>query len=952
MGANNSIQHAGVQYIIDSVLLSLQRNPDRKFIYVEQAFFQRWVEQASEQDYNEMVSLVQNGQLEFINAGWCMHDEAAPTYVDMISQTTLGHRLIKEQFGAIPLTTWQIDPFGHSATQQSLMTAASGFISLFFGRADYQDRALRDNTTNLEFIWRASASQPNLASFTGLIPGYGPPANMCFDINCSPIPVQDDPYLEDYNVDYMVDVVVSDALSMATNYKADSDGTIHLMWTLGSDFQYENANEWYKNLDKLIHYVNLNGTVNIFYSTPSIYTKAKLSQDITWSVTTADFFPYADSNHSMWSGYFTSRPGVKGYVRETSNYLSLSQQLQAWTGGVTDLGVNNSLYLLERAMGVAQHHDAVSGTEKQHVAFDYARRIARGRLSADAGNSAAFATLTGYKGGNFVGCDLANSTICPALESGTSNVIIIYNSQGVTKTGYEHIRIPVGLPNGVNSYTVTDSNGQPVTAQILPVYSADTYLRTTYYGYNTNTVAWLTFNANVPAAGFSTYFITPSATVTEVPSTRVSKERVMKTGTTLRGNVNDQTLTNGVITLTISGTTGMLSSYTNSRTGITTPFVQEWLWYNASIAGDASSNQPSGAYIFRPNSSTPFPVSTNPATVTLVTGPVVSEARIIISSWVTQIVRLWSNSTHIEIEYTVGPIPMNDNLGKEVITRYSTGWATNKTWITDSNGRDGIVRIRDYRPTWDYYVNEPVAGNYYPCNVWISTADTATGNRLGVITDRTQGCSSMQDGSVELMVHRRLTADDRRGVGEPLSEPGLSWGGNGLIIRGVHRITVDPAADFPASLKRGAQDLLFKSWLQYAPLNSLTPGQYISNYKVNYTGLTAPLPANVHLLTVQPQAPNTVLVRLAHLFETNEDPNLSKNATVDLATLFTSFTVTSVVETTLTANQPISEQPTYTLQIENEGRVTFPLLSEPPKGEAITVILAPMQIRTFICTTA
>ena len=31
---------------------------------------------------------------------------------------------------------------------------------------------------------------------------------------------------------------------------------------------------------------------------------------------------------------------------------------------------------LREAMGVAQHHDAVSGTEKQHVAFDYAKRLA------------------------------------------------------------------------------------------------------------------------------------------------------------------------------------------------------------------------------------------------------------------------------------------------------------------------------------------------------------------------------------------------------------------------------------------------------------------------------------------------------------------------------------------------------------------------------------------------
>ena len=29
-------------------------------------------------------------------------------------------------------------------------------------------------------------------------------------------------------------------------------------------------------------------------------------------------------------------------------------------------------------MGVAQHHDAVSGTEKQKVAFDYAQRLSRG----------------------------------------------------------------------------------------------------------------------------------------------------------------------------------------------------------------------------------------------------------------------------------------------------------------------------------------------------------------------------------------------------------------------------------------------------------------------------------------------------------------------------------------------------------------------------------------------
>ena len=46
-GSNNTIQHAGVVYILNSVMDSLGKNPDRKFIYVEQAYWDLWW---SEQD--------------------------------------------------------------------------------------------------------------------------------------------------------------------------------------------------------------------------------------------------------------------------------------------------------------------------------------------------------------------------------------------------------------------------------------------------------------------------------------------------------------------------------------------------------------------------------------------------------------------------------------------------------------------------------------------------------------------------------------------------------------------------------------------------------------------------------------------------------------------------------------------------------------------------------------
>ena len=46
--------------------------------------------------------------------------------------------------------------------------------------------------------------------------------------------------------------------------------------------------------------------------------------------------------------------------------------------------VNNkrhpNTYSLEEAMAIAQHHDAVAGTSKQHVANDYVARLSRGSL--------------------------------------------------------------------------------------------------------------------------------------------------------------------------------------------------------------------------------------------------------------------------------------------------------------------------------------------------------------------------------------------------------------------------------------------------------------------------------------------------------------------------------------------------------------------------------------------
>ena len=59
----------------------------------------------------------------------------------------------------------------------------------------------------------------------------------------------------------------------------------------------------------------------MFYSTPSKYLDAVKNKSL--EVKTDDFFPYADCPHCYWTGYFTSRPALKRYVRKNNNLLQV-----------------------------------------------------------------------------------------------------------------------------------------------------------------------------------------------------------------------------------------------------------------------------------------------------------------------------------------------------------------------------------------------------------------------------------------------------------------------------------------------------------------------------------------------------------------------------------------------------------------------------------------------------
>lgn len=101
--------------------------------------------------------------------------------------------------------------------------------------------------------------------------------------------------------------------------------------------------------------------------------------------------------------------------------------------------------------------------------------------------------------------------------------------------------------------------------------------------------------------------------------------------------------------------------------------------------------------------------------------------------------RLQVSSPLVEVEWTIGQVPMWDGIGKDVVVRYTTGLDSEDVFYTDSNGREMLRRVRNERPTWKWDATEPVAGNYYPLTAAAAIKDAGTGAEFAVLVDRAQG---------------------------------------------------------------------------------------------------------------------------------------------------------------------------------------------------------------------
>lgn len=389
------------------------------------------------------------------------------------------------------------------------------------------------------------------------------------------------------------------------------------------------------------------------------------------------------------------------------------------------------LLRFQQNQAIAQHHDAITGTAKQHVSDDYTSRLHKSMHIGYGIISEMYARILPMNGVTplrYEHCHLLNTSQCHVTERSGSFIVTVYNPLSFSTS--QVVRFPIKE----YSLVVFGPDGGVVPAQIVPIAENIQKLP----GRRSQAKYELVFLAkDLPPLGARSYHVWHM-------KKRFSQfPKVKKLRTPLQ---EDYVVTAYGWSLKFDGETGLLKEVGNQTV------LQEMLFY-PSMAGNNTrfEYRASGAYIFRPNG-TALPIGPVSQLIT-VSGNVITEVHQHFNSQITQIFRMRPDEAFLEVDWVIGSIPVDDCIGKEYVARFTASYInSNGTFYTDSNGREVLQRQLDKQPTYRVNVTEPTAGNFYPVNAFALVEDKATGASMAVLNDRAQGVTSLLPGSLEFMV--------------------------------------------------------------------------------------------------------------------------------------------------------------------------------------------------------
>ncbi|XP_076145488.1 epididymis-specific alpha-mannosidase [Alosa pseudoharengus] len=956
--------HAYAADVYTTMVEELSRVKHRKFIAVEQEFFRIWWDTvASEKHKQQVRQLLQDGRLEFIIGGQVMHDEAVTDLDDAILQLTEGHGFLYETFGVRPRFSWHVDPFGASATTPVLF-ALAGFHAHLISRIDYDLKNDMQKNKRLQFVWRGSPSlgekqeifTHTMDQFSYCTPSHLPFSNMSGfywnGVALFPDPPKDGVY-PNMSLPVSPSTLEPYAQTMVDNIKQRAQWfrTNHVLWPWGCDKQFYNSSVQFSNMDVLMDYINQHSDkfgVTVQYATLSEYFQAVHQSNLTWEVRgNQDFLPYSTEPYQAWSGFYASRNLLKGLARKASSQLHAAETLFvryriAYPDGpvATDWALEK-LRALRWAVSEVQHHDGITGTESPKVAEMYMEHLTQGMMGVEELLAAIFILPQS------IGTSQDLHKLQPDLSNDLEQHIIVYNPLAWNVTTY--INLTVTFPMAL----VFDESGKPVLAQIQKKANS-----TSEYD--------LFIVAELGGLQFRKYLVKFSACVGSTRCGRTYKVRTVKFD---RQNVNQWRRTGRKLLpifsdcykLLFDQETNLLHSIVDRHKHRNVRVTQDFWEYESN--GDVYKGPISDNYIFSTNTSA-VPAY-KAVSMEIIPGKIISEIRQYFYreekdkdytySVVTRVPTGLRDQRHcprLEQRYSVGPLVVN----RETVLMTRTSLKNNRTIFTDNNGYQMMKR------TYKAFANNSIPRNYYPMVRAAYIEDESS--RLVILSERAHGVSSQNNGQLEVMLHRRLwnNQDWNRGYNLTLNDSS--------VVQPVLWLMLGSAAATTPLYHREVLQLQHRPvvmpidrpqmpWKQQESWTSLPVRPVVLPSNLHMQSLSVPGWAyspnhtlNQENLEPGKQKPgadyNRILLRIMHLYETGEDPELSKATTINLKGVLQGIgEVTEVSERSLTGTWDISDLQRWKWETsgemdKNDGVQIFDGVTED-----FSVTISPKEIRTF-----
>nr|XP_019951382.1 PREDICTED: epididymis-specific alpha-mannosidase [Paralichthys olivaceus] len=960
--------HAYAANVYSSVTEELSKDEGRRFIAVEQEFFRLWWDTvASNSQKKQVRQLVKEGRLEFIIGGQVMHDEAVTDLEDQILQLTEGHGFLYETFGVRPEFSWHVDPFGASATTPVLF-ALAGFNAHLISRIDYDLKEDMQKKKKLQFVWRGSPSlKEKQQIFTHIMDqfSYCTPSHLPFSnssgfywngVALFPDPPKDGVY-PNMSLPVTKETVYAYAQVMVENIKQRAAWfkTNQVLWPWGCDKQFYNSSVQFNNMDPLMKYINQNSQefgVTVQYASLSEYFQAIHQSDLVWELRgSEDFLPYSTESYQAWTGFYASRNVLKGVARQASSQLHAAEtlftryRLTFPDGPVAKDWALDKLRALRWAVSEVQHHDGITGTESPKVADMYVQHLVQGMMGVEELLAALFLLPHNLDMSSVLGSRYHRKGVHQTLEQH----VIVYNPLAWNITTI--INVTVTFQNA----TVFDDEGQPVPAQIQRSAQSnvtfDLFMLVELGGLQYR--KYLIKFSDRPCAGRSKCGWTYAA-----KGVRFERRRVRdwtRTGRRLLPILNE------CYKLMFDQDTNLLHSITYRDEKRRVRITQDFWEYLAN--GDIKAGPISDNYIFSSNGSAVRAYQA--VDMEIIPGKIVSEIRqyfyreendedyaYSITTRVPECFGTTLRCHRLEQTYSLGSLDLNT----EVVLRTSTDMDNNRTLYTDDNGYQ--MMKRPYRQ----FVNNTLARNYFPMVRTAFIQDDLS--RLVFIGDRAHGVSSQASGQLEVMLHRRLWNNQPWNLGYNLTlndssvvRPTL-WMMLGSI-RATSRLYQREAVELQHRPVILPIDRPQKPWPEKEPRGRFPVRSVVLPPNLHLLSLSIPgwnysSDHDVHLghihsgedLHSEPDY-DRVLLRIMHLFEEGEDPELSKPVTINLKEVLQSVgEVNMLEERSLTGTWNVSSLRRWTwktvdnLETGNKGR-------ERRGEETFTVTISPKEIRTF-----